>query len=338
MKYRTMPGIDRPISEVGFGVWSVATPWWGVRDDKLAKRLLRSAYEDYGITFYDTAGVYGQGKGETILAEALEGIKDQVVIATKFGYDIYTERGDHQSELPQRWDKESIRKACEESLKRLKIDAIDLCQLHNPRMEAIQSEEVIETLERLREEGKIRTYGVVLGPGIGWRDEGMEVIRRKMGMVQTIHNLLEQDPARELIKAAEKENVPVVTRAPHASGLLDGTYESNNQTDHRNHRSLLWMRAGLQVIRELKFLYEGTNRTLAQAAILFCLSSPTVKSVLPNITSEANLKEFAEASDKPPLTRDELKRIEELWEGGHKVLLKQPFSNSKNKPTPVTGR
>jgi len=107
MKYRNIPGIDTPISEVGFGVWSVATPWWGVRDDKLGKRLLRAAYEEYGITFFDTGDVYGQGKGETMLAEALEGLRDKVVIATKFGYDIYAKRGDRHgghSELPQYWD------------------------------------------------------------------------------------------------------------------------------------------------------------------------------------------------------------------------------------------
>src|SRR5690606_38948732 len=127
MKYRNIPGIDTPISEVGFGVWSVATPWWGVRDDKLGKRLLRAAYEEYGITFFDTGDVYGQGKGETMLAEALEGLRDKVVIATKFGYDIYAKRGDRHgghSELPQYWDPDFIRKACEESLRRLKTDTI----------------------------------------------------------------------------------------------------------------------------------------------------------------------------------------------------------------------
>ncbi|MGA9174276.1 MAG: aldo/keto reductase [Thermoactinomyces sp.] len=342
MKYRSMPGIDRPISEVGFGVWSVATPWWGVKDEQLGKKLLRLAYEEYGITFFDTADVYGQGKGETILADALAGLRDKVVIATKFGYDIYAKRGDRHgghSELPQRWDKESIRKSCEESLQRLKTDYIDIYQLHNARMEPIVSDEVYETLERLKEEGKILTYGVALGPDIGWRDEGLAAIEGgRMDMVQIINNLIEQDPARELIKAAEKNNCALVSRVPHASGLLDGTYDPDkhfDKTDHRNHRPVKWMQAGLQAVKDWEFLYKETDRTIGQAAILFCLASPIVKSVLPNITSEENLREFASAPEKTPLTQEELQKIEELWENGQKTALKQPFSNSKSKPTPV---
>ncbi|BCU82743.1 general stress protein [Polycladomyces abyssicola] len=345
MKYRKMPGIDTLVSEVGFGVWSVATPWWGVKDDMLGKRLLRMAYEDYGITFFDTADVYGQGKGETLLAEALEGLRDKVVIATKFGYDIYAKRGDRHgrhSELPQRWDAASIRQSCEESLRRLKTDVIDIYQLHNARMEAIQSEEVLETLERLKEEGKIRTYGVALGPDLGWRDEGLATLRdKRYDMAQIIHNLLEQDPARDLIREAEKLNKSLIVRVPHASGLLDGTYDPDkhfDKRDHRSHRPIEWMKTGLDAVRRLKFLYEGTDRTIGQAAILFSLASPVIKSVLPNITSEENLREFAEATEKTPLTEEELKMIEELWETGMKEQLKQPFSNSKIKPTPVAAR
>lgn len=342
VKYRTMKHVDKQVSEVGFGVWSVATPWWGVKDEQLAKKLLRSAYEDYGITFFDTADVYGQGIGETMLAEALEGLMHKVVIATKFGYDIYAKRGDRHgghSELPQYWDKEAIRKSCEESLKRLKIETIDVYQLHNARMEAILSDEVMETLIRLKEEGKIKSYGVALGPDIGWREEGLATIQnQKMDMAQIINNLIEQDPARELIKAAEEEGTSLIARVPHASGLLDGTYDPDqhfDKTDHRNHRPIKWMQAGVEAVREWGFLYKGTDRTIGQAAILYSLASQAIKSVLPNITSEANLKEFAEASEKTPLTSEERKKIEELWESGQKEALKQPFSNSKSKPTPV---
>ncbi|MBA4543620.1 aldo/keto reductase [Thermoactinomyces daqus] len=345
MKYRNMPGIDKPVSEVGFGVWSVATPWWGVNDDKLGKRLLRMAYEDYGITFFDTGDVYGQGKGETLLSEALEGLRDNVVIATKFGYDIYAKRGDRHgrhSELPQRWDAASIRQSCEESLRRLKTDVIDLYQLHNPRMEAIQSDEVLETLERLKGEGKIRSYGVALGPDIGWKDEGLATLRdERYDMAQIINNMLEQDPARELIREAEKRNKALIVRVPHASGLLDGTYDPDkhfNKHDHRNHRPVKWMKAGLAAVQQLKFLYEGTDRTIGQASILFSLANPSIKSVLPNITTEENLREFAEAPDKTPLTEEEMKKLEELWETSMKEQLKQPFSDSKIKPTPVAPR
>jgi len=213
--------------------------------------------------------------------------------------------------------------------------------MHNARMEVIQSDVVLETLERLKEEGKIRTYGVALGPDIGWRDEGLEAIDRKMDMVQIINNLLEQDPARDLIRAAEEKGVSLVARVPHASGLLDGTYDPDrhfDKTDHRNHRPIKWMQAGLEAVRKLRFLYEGTDRTIGQAAILFNLAFPAIKSVLPNITSEENLREFAQAPDKTPLSEEEMRRIEELWTSELAEKLKQPFSNSKVKPTPVAAK
>lgn len=342
MNYRSIPEVPVQISEVGFGVWSVATPWWGVKDDNLAEKLLQSAYSDYGITFFDTADVYGQGKGETILAKSLRDIRKHIVIATKFGYDIYAKRGDRHgghSELPQKWDAASIRKSCEESLTRLKTDYIDLYQLHNPRMEAIQSDEVYETLEKLKEEGKILTYGVALGPDIGWRDEGIESLKAgRMKVAQIINNLVEQDPARELIATAENHECALIVRVPHASGLLDGTYQPEKhfeKTDHRSHRPKQWMEAGLSALRDYQFLVEGTDRTIGQAAILFSLAHQKIKSVLPNITSEQNLQEFALTSTKSPLTTEEMLKIKELWEGHQARSLSQPFSNSKTKPTPT---
>lgn len=342
MNYRSIPDIPVSVSEVGFGVWSVATPWWGVKDDQLAQRLLRMAYSEYGITFFDTADVYGQGKGENILAESLRDVRQKIVIATKFGYDIYAKRGDRHgghTELPQYWNAASIRKSCEESLTRLKTDYIDLYQLHNPRMEAIQSDEVYETLQKLQEEGKILTYGVALGPDIGWEKEGIESIKaERMKVAQIINNLVEQDPARELISTAKKNDFPLIVRVPHASGILDGTYNPDShfdKTDHRSHRPKHWMEAGLNALREYQFLVNETGRTIGQAAILFSLAYSQIKSVLPNITNEQNLHEFALASTKKPLSHDEVQKINELWDGHQHVSLSQPFSNSQTKPTPI---
>lgn len=336
MKYRQLPGNDFKVSEVGFGVWTVATKWWGVTDEELGKKLLRSAYEDYGINFFDTADVYGNGRGETIIAEALKDKRQNLFFATKGGYDIYTNRGERtgHSELPQDWRPESMRRSLEESLKRLQTDYIDLYQLHNARMSTIQSDLVIETLERFKEEGKIRFYGVALGPDIGWEEEGLAAIE-KYDVVHVINNILEQDPARDFFPHADQHQTSLIVRVPHASGLLDGTYDPDkhfDKSDHRNHRPIEWMKAGLEVVRELKPLYQETDRTIGQLAILFSLARPSVKSVFPNITNEQNLKEFAESSDKQPLTQEEMDRIKSLWVNGYAERLAQPFSNSKNKP------
>lgn len=338
MRYRSLGKTGLNVSEVGFGVWTVSTTWWGVTDDTLGLDLLKRAY-DLGITFYDTADVYGKGKGETILAEAFQGMRDRVVIATKFGYDIYTYPGERtgHSELPQRWDPAFIRFACEESLKRLNTDYIDLYQLHNPRMEAILNDGIFETLERLKEEGKIRAYGTALGPDIGWYEEGVASIKRgDCASVQIIYNLLEQEPADGLFPVASGTDVMFIVRVPHASGLLDGSYDPSkayDRSDHRSHRKREWMEAGFQAAKRFGFLRER-GRTMGQAAILFALAQPMVATVLPNITTVENLEEFARASEGPPLSEEELKKIDQIWEET-KESLAQPFSDSRNKPTPI---
>ncbi|WP_139487879.1 aldo/keto reductase [Brevibacillus dissolubilis] len=343
MKYRTMAGTNIQVSEIGFGVWSVATKWWGVTDTGLAKKLLRSAYEDYGITFFDTADVYAQGWGETILAETFSDIRDKIVIGTKFGYDIYNLPGERQghSELPQNWSKEHIIYACEQSLRRLGTETIDLYQLHNPRMDALCKDEVTEALERLKEAGKIREYGAAIGPDIGWKDEAIAAITNPgVKGVQIINNIVEQEPARDLFTVADREERSLIVRVPHASGLLDGTYDPQkhfDKTDHRNHRPLEWMKAGMEVVEHLKSyqMFNSEHRTLGQLAIQFSLYRPSVITVLPNFTSEANLKEFAAASETAPLTDAEFQLIDSLWTGGYHARLAQHMSDSTNKPTPT---
>ena len=169
MKYRTVGTTEVTVSEVGFGVWTVATTWWGISDEAFGIKLLQQAY-DLGITFFDTADTYGDGLGETMLAKALGDQRGSLTIGTKFGYDFYhaTSRRGHE-ELPQDWRPEYMRVALEESLKRLQTDHVDLYQLHNPRLDALQRDDLFATLETLKQEGKIRAYGPALGPAIAER-------------------------------------------------------------------------------------------------------------------------------------------------------------------------
>ena len=138
MRTRTFGSSGIPASEVGFGLWTVSTGWWGEHSDESAIALLREAH-DLGITFFDTADTYGEGRGETLLAQALGDVRDDITIATKFGYDIYSpwERKGHV-ERPHDWSPEYVRYALEQSLARLGTDRIDVYQLHNPRMDAIR--------------------------------------------------------------------------------------------------------------------------------------------------------------------------------------------------------
>lgn len=339
MKFRSFPKTDLVVSEVGFGVWTVGTTWWGVKEESFGVGLLQKAF-DSGITFFDTADTYGAGLGETILAKALGNHRYEMVIATKGGYDFYSHPGPRtgQKELPQNFHPEFLKKSCEESLRRLKTDVIDLYQLHNPRMEALQCDEVWEALERLKESGKIRFYGAALGPDLGWGEETRETFRRCATSAQVIYSIFEQEPARSLFEDAKKSQTGLLVRVPHASGLLDGTLKPGvkySREDHRSHRKEVWLEESLNVAKELEFLSgDGSLRRLSQAAILFGLAKPETISVLPNITTEENLKEFTAATEKPPLTSEELARISTLWTSKISKMKEKEFASSQNKPTP----
>lgn len=318
MRYRTFKNTDLCVSEIGFGVWTLSTGWWGQKSDEEAVRMLHQAL-DLGITLYDTADAYGNGRGETILAKAFKGRRAQIVIATKFGYDFYHHPGERrgQQELPQDFSKAFVKFACEESLKRLETDAIDLYQIHNARLEHIRNDELFETLEELKAEGKIRYYGVALGPAIGWLVEGVAALKeRNLTEMQVIYNLFEQDPARDFFAAARGKDSGFLIRVPHSSGLLEGKYTAETTfppSDHRSFRPRSWLLNGLKKLETLKFLIEGRGWTIGQAALRFTLAEPAVASTLPNIYDAEQLREFAGASDYPDLTSDDLKKLDELY-------------------------
>lgn len=318
MRYRTLGSTGIQVSEIGFGVWTLTTGWWGKRTDEDAIQLLRQGL-DHGITFFDTADAYGEdGRGERVLAKALEGHFDEVVIATKFGYDIYSphERVGQQ-ERPHDWSAAFAQKALDHSLQRLGVECIDVYQLHNPRADAIASDELFAFLDEQIVKGKIRSYGAALGPAIGWVDEGVSALRdRKVHMLQMIHNVFEQDPGRELIAAAEETGAGLTVRVPHSSGLLEGHYTLETTfapEDHRSYRPRIWLEEGLKKLETLDFLTRDRDQTIGQAALKFVLASRPVASVLPNIYDAEQLVEFCAASDKPDLTAEDLERIAELY-------------------------
>ncbi len=309
---------DLQASEIGFGTWALGSTWWGDVSESEGERLLNRALE-LGITFFETGDAYGQGANEELVGRVLARHRDEIQLSTKFGYVLDSDRQQHsEGERPQRWDGPFVRAALEASLRRLGTDHVDLYQLHNPRMDAIESDECFEALEDLRSEGKIRHYGVALGPAIGWREEGVRAIEtRPIASVQTVYNLLEQDPGRELMAAAGERGVGVMARVPTSSGLLDGNLTPDTTFgpgDHRRHRPREWLVEGLEKIDRIRFLCgPDTGRTMAQAALRFILAQPQMAVVIPTITNEAELREYAGAADVPDLTGEELARLDELY-------------------------
>ncbi len=326
MKYREFGDTGIVGSAVGFGVWTVGTTMWGISDTAVGVSLLQKAFE-LGVTLFDTADVYGDGLGETILADALGNHRDEILIATKFGYDFYNHPGlqPGQRERPHDWSPAFLRKALESSLSRLNTDHIDLYQLHNPRLDAIRKDDLWAELETLKSEGKIRMIGAALGPALNadrQAEEGIAVVDERHAAPQIIYNLLEQPLGEAIFAHARAANVPIFTRVPHASDLLAGRIKKDTTFapgDHRQHRVTTderkrkWQDLGLLKLEKLNFLTEGHDRTIGQAAIQFILSEPCIGSVLPNIYDEEILAEYSAASDTVPLTEAELATISDLY-------------------------
>lgn len=334
MKYRVFPGTSIRVSEVGFGTWTISTGWWGEKTDAEAVDLMRRALDDNGVTFFDAADAYGNGRSERQIAEAFRGRRQDVVIATKVGYDIYDEaaqaarRG--QSELPMKTDPAFIRFAVDKCLERLETDYIDVLQLHNAKMEHVRDPQLWATFRELQREGKIRAWGAAFGPAIGWLYEAVELVEREpdINTIQMIWNVLEQHPGTPMIHAA-KEHAPNCCfniRVTHASGMLEGKYTVDTvfpPNDHRRHRPRSWLVNGVEKVKTLDFLTR--DMTLGQAALKWLLAEPRVVTTLPNIYDAEQLDEFAQASDKRDLSADEMRRVVELADKNFGVV-EEPMS------------
>ena len=246
MQYRNFPGSDVSVSEVGFGTWTVSTGWWGEKTDDEAVALLRSAHHEHGITFFDAADSYGNGRSERQLAEAFRGRRNEVVYGTKIGYDIYDEAAQHsrrgQRELPQNFSADYMRLAVDRCLERLETDHIDVLQLHNIKMDHVRDPRIWQTLRDLKAEGKIRVWGAAFGPAIGWLYEAVELCEREsdINTIQMIWNILEQHPGTAMIEAAREHAPDCVfnVRVTHASGMLEGNYTESTTFAENDHRRL----------------------------------------------------------------------------------------------------
>ncbi len=311
------------ISAMGMGCWAIGGPFWngetpsgwGEVDDEESIRAVHRAL-DLGVNFFDTANVYGAGHSERVLARALAGKREQVVIATKFGnlFDEDTRQITGTNATP-----ESIRQQCDESLRRLNTDYIDLYQFHLNDFPADQAAPVREALEKLVSAGKIRAYG--------WSTDFPDRAQvfadgKRCAAIQVEMNVL--DDAPDIIEVCEAENLAAINRGPLAMGLLTGKYTTQTVVaidDVRGKRAPSWMgyfsdgkpnpvwMAKLEAVREI--LTSG-GRTLAQGALgwLWARSDKTVP--IPGFRTVAQVEENCKALDFGALTDAQMDEIDAM--------------------------
>ncbi len=301
------------VSALGLGCWAIGGPFWkgeapvgwGKVDDRESVRAIQRALE-LGVTFFDTADVYGCGHSERVLGQALAGRRDQVVIATKFGqtFDETTRQVTGYDVTP-----EHIRRACEASLTRLNIDVIDLYQLHVKDVDLAQAKVVRDTLEDLVAAGKIRWYG--------WSTDDAASARMfaegdHCTAIQQRLNVLEGDI--ETLTVCEQFDLASINRSPLAMGLLTGKFTNETrfpEDDVRSRRYDLGARADvLRRFADIRSILISDGRTNAQAALgwLWARSSKTIP--IPGFKSVAQVQDNAGALHWGPLGHDQMKRID----------------------------
>jgi aryl-alcohol dehydrogenase-like predicted oxidoreductase len=317
LKYKSLGKSGIKVSEIGFGAWSIALAWWGKKiEEDEAKRMLKKAY-DIGINFFETADMYGKGKSEKLIGEVFKGMRDEIVLSTKYGYDFSSVEQIGHNELPQHFDPEFTNKALKNSLERLQTDHVDVYGLHNPKLRHIHDDVIFQTFDKLIQEGKIKACQAALGPAIGWTQEGMDAMEHdNISAVQTVYNILEQTPGNELLEKAVKKNVGILVRVPDASGILTGKVDENTKIDEKDHRSVRkgeWIRSAINKVEQLRPIAHRNDLTITELAIKFILSKQGIASVFPTVISEEEIEQFASMSDGNYINSSDMKEIDELY-------------------------
>lgn len=307
MKMRPFAGVA--VSEVGLGCWQLGGDQWGDVPEGDAAAVLRAS-ADAGVTFLDTADVYGAGRSEELVGRFLKGVpRERFFVASKFGR--FPRPG-----MPGNFDPKVIREHTENSLKRLGIERLDLTQLHCLPMEQLRRAEVWDTLRALRTEGKIARFGASV-ESVAEADECLK--QPDCAALQLIFNVLRQTPATSgLLDRCAARGVAVIVRLPLASGLLAGRYTPQSTFGPNDHRTInrngekfnvgetfggLGFETGLELTERVRALLPA-DRPMAQAALRWCLDFPAVTTIIPGARNPAQAEANAAASAAPPLPRE----------------------------------
>lgn len=301
MHYRDFGKTGLKVAEVGLGCGSLGSD---PKRDYLP--LLERAFE-LGVNFFDTADFYAEYRSEEWLGKAFAKKRDQVIIATKFG-TVRTEKG-----MGKDWSVGHLHRALEASLRRLQTDYIDLYQLHSPRESVLEDMELLEALRGLKQEGKIRFFGISLDGG----QFCINAIRKwQPDAIQILFNIFNFEPAC-CFRTCKEAGVGLIIKAPLDSGMLGGDLMAGapqKGDDPRERWSAEQTAQRQRLMEELRFLTEGTGRTWSQAALQFVLSYGAVSTVIPGTTSIAHLEENVAAAGGK-LTHDEIRRLHGLQGG-----------------------
>lgn len=307
--------MDARISGIGLGTWQLGADWGEVSEGDA--RAVLDAAADAGVTFFDTADVYGDGRSESIIGAWRTGHPD-VFVATKMGRRV--------DQVPENYTAENFRAWTDRSRANLGMEALDLVQLHCPPTPVYSTDAVFDALDALVEDGTLRAYGV----SVETCAEALTAIARpNVASVQIILNPFRLKPLDEVLPAAERAGVAVIARVPLASGLLSGRYTHETRfaaDDHRSYNrhgeafdrgetfSGVDFDEGVEAAREFAELAASHDLTPSVAALAWILQLPGVSTVIPGARSAQQARANAAAVAVPPLGPDFTAGVRDIYD------------------------
>jgi aryl-alcohol dehydrogenase-like predicted oxidoreductase len=327
MKTRMLGKTGAQISEVGLGCWQLGGADWGNISDEQALGILAAAV-DAGVTFFDTADVYGNGRSESLIGRYLKEASVPIFVATKLGRmpDLY----------PDKYSESGIRAAIDASLSRLGVEAIDLIQLHCVPTEVLRQGAIFEWLRKCQREGKIKSFGA----SVESMEEALLCTEQPdLAALQIIFNIFRQKPIKTLFPRAKAKDVGIIVRLPLASGLLSGKIQKDTQfaaTDHRTYNrdgqyfnvgetfAGLPFEKGVELSEGLK-AFVPESLTMAQFALRSILDYDEVSVIIPGASSAEQAEANASISDLPPLSPHLHERLSNYYQSQVEPFIRGPY-------------
>lgn len=321
---RTLGKSGIPVTEIGMGLWAAGGDQWGPTDDQKIFDAIDFAL-DSGVTFFDTADVYGSGHSEELLGRSMQGRRDRFIVATKIGW-----RGFDGDAGASAYDTvEKLVAGVESNLRRLQTDYVDVIQSHinfrEPTMEIF-----LEGFQRLQRDGKVRAYGVSTSDF-----EYLQAFNAAGGCatLQVDYSILNRTPEADILPYCQEQNIGVIVRGALAMGILTGKYDADTRFPegdfrrswHENPEERATYLDDLAKVEELRSLPNGRStpngRSLAQLALQFTLAHPAVTTVIPGAKNVRQMRDNVQAGLLPPLSAAELAQIDAVVppSGGRKI-------------------
>ena len=315
MKQRIFGKTGSFVSEIGLGTWQLGTKWGDPFNKEEAFKILEAA-EAAGITFVDTADVYNGGKSEETIGEYVSDHPGKFYITTKCGRRL----NPHTAEM---YTQEAVAGFIEDSLRRMKLERLDMILLHCPPTSVFARDDIFGELEKQKKLGKIADYGV----SIEKVSEGIQAMEYGIAAMEVIFNMFRLKPLDELFPLAAKNSVGVIARVPLASGILTGRYTKDTVFGPQDHRSYnregaafdkgetfsgVPYELGLEAVEELKKLF-GTDQ-LAPIAIRWVLMHPAVSVVIPGASRASQVMDNVKAAELPQLTDAQMQAVQHIYD------------------------